>query len=107
MQNARMLSLVAMLCLAACDGRPAARANESGSPTPSAAAGTTTGAERLDHSHVAPSASPTTGGAAVPADNAPLTKENENVAMPLPGQANDHSSKNLEPKSEPKGAKPR
>ena len=99
MQVARMLGWVVIIGLSACDARP---------PTPTvhspAVPTTSTEArpaappiEPLDHSKLGPVRAPTVRDSAESAGLTPLTKEKERNAMPLPGQANDHSSKNLEP----------
>ena len=58
--------------------------------------------ERMDHSKLGPANAPTVRESAESAGLAPLSNEKEANAMPLPGQANDHSSKDLEPKPQPR-----
>ncbi len=98
MQVAWMLGVVVIIGLSACDARspsPAVR-SPAVTATPSEAGISTPPVERMDHSKVGPATPPAVRDSAESAGRATLSKEKEENAMPLPGQANDHSSKNLE-----------
>ena len=104
MKVARMLGLVVIIGLSACDARPPSPTVRSPAvPATSSEAGISTSqVERMDHSKLGSANPPTVRDSAESAGLAPLSKEKEENAMPLPGNANDHSSKNLVPTPQPR-----